>query len=62
MPNTPQQSSSPRISRAAHPTATAAGRRGTPAPRRVYITASTAASTVAETAGTSAVQNPDSAK
>ena len=50
------------MSSAVHASASAVGRRGIPAPRRASITASAPASTVAETAGTSAVQNPDSAK
>jgi len=49
------------MSSAAHASASAAGRRGNPA-LRASITASVPASTVAEMAGTSAVQNPDSAK
>ena len=50
------------MSSAVHASASAAGRRGNPAPRRASITASVPASTVAEMAGTSAVQKPDSAK
>jgi hypothetical protein len=50
------------MSSAAQASASAAGRRGIPAPRRVSITASVPASSVAEKAGTSAVQNPESVK
>src|SRR6476469_8624668 len=50
------------VSSAAHASVSAAGRRGNPVPLRASITASAPASTVAEMAGASAVQKPDSAK
>ena len=49
------------MSSPAHASASAAGRRGNPV-RRASMTACVPASSVAEMAGTSAVQNPDSAK